>query len=205
MHTLAQFAFFLDPNFGFISNSMIEKCYLILIALVLAPLAVGCSSGQASPSPAGNPSPTLQSVPYPPPQGLPPVNATPIQSPLPLADAPQPSPGKASISGTLYSVSTSRVIPETPFYLTRGIGSDERLLPIVLEGPNPEKGDLSGKTDAMGQFQLNGIPPGNYYLFVWAPYTWVPADNSATDLTPRLLELSANQKEPLGIVYVSWP
>lgn len=145
------------------------------------------------------------SYPYPGFQELPSGDPRPILVQAPI-DAPQPSPGRASISGVLYSYTMSRVLPQTMFYLTRAVGDDNRLIPAWLIGPQPEKGDIRGWTDAYGQFTLNDIPPGNYYLIVWSPYDWIPANNTDNhDLTPRLIVLEENQKKLLGIVYVSWP
>ena len=121
------------------------------------------------------------------------------------SDAPSPPSGQASLTGVLYSYTISSAVPGTIFYLTRAIGDDNRTMSPLLTGPNDEIGDIRGMTDAKGQFSLNGIPPGNYYLVVWAPYNWAPGENSSADHTPRLIELAADQRQPLGTVYVSWP
>ena len=91
------------------------------------------------------------------------------------------------------------------FYLTPAVGPDKRSMPSILIGPEESQGDIRGKTDASGIFTLNGIPSGNYFLIVWSPYNWPEADISATDPTPRLIELKAQQGEPLGAVYAGWP
>ena len=79
-------------------------------------------------------------------------------------------------------------------------------MPVFLIGPEKSAGDIQGETDEGGRFVLNDIPPGNYYLIVWAPpYNWVPAENSSTDPTPRLIQLQAGKGEEMGIVYVAWP
>lgn len=127
------------------------------------------------------------------------------QAPIAPADAPVPVDGKASISGVLYSSRTGAVIPDTMFYLTPAVGPERRSMPSILIGPEESQGDIRGQTDGSGKFALNDITPGNYFLIVWAPYNWPEANNSATDLSPRLTELKANQREPLGIVYVGWP
>jgi hypothetical protein len=91
------------------------------------------------------------------------------------------------------------------FYLTPAIGPEKRAMPPILIGPEESQGDVRGQSDASGKITLNNITPGNYFLIVWAPYNWPEADTSATDPTPRLIELKANQREPLGVVYVGWP
>jgi hypothetical protein len=126
-------------------------------------------------------------------------------TPNPPSDAPEPEPGKASISGTLYSPTQKMVIPGTQFYLTPGWGEDHRDVPPVFVGPQVDKGDISISSDSQGNFSVNNIPPDNYYLVVWAPLTWDVAQISETDTQPLLLEISPDQKYPFGIVYVSWP
>ena len=91
------------------------------------------------------------------------------------------------------------------FYLTPAVGPDKRSMPSILIGPEESRGDIRGQSDEAGTFTLNNIPPGNYFLIVWSPYNWPEADISATDLTPRLIELKAQQRESLGNVYVGWP
>jgi hypothetical protein len=71
--------------------------------------------------------------------------------------------------------------------------------------PDTSQGDIVGKTDANGQFTLNDIPPGNYYMFLWAPYDWRVAEMGEHDQSPRLIELMADQALPLGLIYVTWP
>lgn len=90
------------------------------------------------------------------------------------------------------------------FYLTPAVGEDHRQMPTFLIGPHENAEDVRGYTDSNGQFVLDNVPPGNYYLIVWAPYDWVPAETSRADATPLLLELAPDQKKPLGIVYLGW-
>jgi hypothetical protein len=124
---------------------------------------------------------------------------------IPLKDAPQPEVGKASISGTLYSFTIFRVIPKTFFYLTKATGANNRDLPPAFIGPEQSRGDIIGTSDEKGQFFMTNIPPGNYFLVVSAPLRWSFAVVSDKDFAPLLIELSSNQKQPLGIIYVSWP
>jgi len=124
------------------------------------------------------------------------------QAPL---SAPLPKPGRASISGTLYSYTIRRIVPKTMFYLTSAVGEDNRKFPPILIGPDDEAGDIRGASDATGQFAMDDLPPGNYFLIVWAPYTWIPAETDEFQLEPRLIELKANKPNPLGVVYLSWP
>lgn len=118
-------------------------------------------------------------------------------------DAPEPSESFGSISGTLYSFTTGITLAKTYFYLTPGDGPDKRNMPPLLVGPREE--DIQGITDEKGQFFIKNIPPGTYFLIVEAPYSFSPAVISASNFTPLLLEVKANEKYPLGVVYVSWP
>lgn len=120
-----------------------------------------------------------------------------------VLDPPIPELGKASVSGLLYSFTGKGPIPGTLFYLTpvREIGNP----PNVLVGPHSDQGDVRGVSDSEGRFILNNVPPGNYYLVVWAPYNWILAVESETDATPRLITLKPNQRLSLGIIYLSWP
>jgi hypothetical protein len=126
-------------------------------------------------------------------------------TPNPPLDAPEPEAGKASISGTLYSPIQKMVIPVTQFYLTLGWGEDHSEMPPAFVGPQVDKGDINLMSDSQGNFSVNDIPPGNYYLVVWAPLTWDVAQISDIDTQPLLLELKPDQNRPLGIVYISWP
>jgi hypothetical protein len=72
-------------------------------------------------------------------------------------------------------------------------------------GIQEENKDVSGQSDNQGRIVLNNIPPGRYYLAVWAPYNWILAVESASDSTPRLIVLEPDQRVNLGVIYLSWP
>lgn len=141
----------------------------------------------------------------------------PGQSPLPTPgtgdsvppevpnEVPEPEPGQGAISGVLYTFTGQGPIPGTLFYLTPGRGESNQDVPMVLVGPQEEQGDVSGTSDDKGWIALSDIPPGNYYLVVWAPYNWILASESEVDDTPRLISLEPDQQLNLGVVYVSWP
>jgi hypothetical protein len=123
----------------------------------------------------------------------------------PPSEAPVPADGFAALSGMLYSYIGQRVISGTQFYFTPAVGENRRLVPLIIAGPEANLGDIPGQTDNQGRFSLNQVPPGNYYLVIWAPLNWILAENSQQDPTPRLVELSANQSVPLGLVVAPWP
>lgn len=52
---------------------------------------------------------------------------------------------------------------------------------------------------------LDSIPPGAYYLAVWAPYDWILVTESETDETPRLITLKPDTTEALGKLSLCWP
>jgi len=171
----------------------------LLCLLIAEAVATACSSPSSTNSPLLlSQSPLVQS---PIATQASEVTTFPIEAP---AEAPIPEAGKASISGVLYSFTSDGPIPETVLYLTPARGEAKRP-PSILVGPRKELGDIQGVSDDHGQIFLNNIPPGNYYLAVWAPYDWILAVESTTDITPRLIELEPNQREALGIIYLSWP
>jgi hypothetical protein len=192
-----------------------KRCLTVLIFGILPLVLLGCQGKTELPSPTATsevfhaeayPAPQSevdQTGAYPGPEGK---QTLPTQiTPNPPADAPGPEPGKASVSGTLYSPTSKMVIAGTQFYLTPGWGADHREVPPIFVGPQVDKGDISLISDSQGNFSVNNIPPDNYYLVVWAPLTWDVAQISETDTNLLLLELKADQQFPLGIVYVSWP
>jgi hypothetical protein len=132
------------------------------------------------------------------------VDAAPL-TPMPPSDAPQPEAGMAALSGALFSYTINKIIPGTMFYLTKAQGENHDSMPGFLAGPDPARGDFIKYSDPYGNFQLDNIPPGSYFLIVSAPYNWCPAENSPDDPAPRLIQLRAGDRLALGIVYVSWP
>jgi len=128
-----------------------------------------------------------------------------VLTPLPPSYAPQPEAGLSALSGALYSYTINKIIPETMFYLTKAQGENHNSMPGFLAGPDPSRGDRIEHSDLYGNFQLNDIPPGSYFLIVSAPYNWCPAETAPADPTPRLIQLAAGDRLALGIVYVSWP
>ena len=127
------------------------------------------------------------------------------QEPTFTVDIPVPDDGKAAISGILYSYTIHQVIPGTAFYLSPAVGPDKQDVSPLLVGPQIENGDIPGRSESNGGVQLNNISPGNYYLVVWAPYSWSVAQVSNVDHKPRLLTLQPNQRTFLETIYLSWP
>lgn len=185
------------PSF-FVNNlneqevEMRSKVCCLILCLLLSLLLTACGSVV---TPPGSPLTSSQS---------PIATQSPETDLLSLIpDPPVPEPGKASISGLLYSISGKGPIPGTLYYLTPSKEPDTP--PNILVGPRDKGGDVRGTSDDQGRVVLNNIPPGSYYLVVWAPYNWVLAVESDIDMTPRVITLQANQQVNLGVVYLPWP
>ena len=183
----------------------------LLCIFAVGGLAAGCLS--STPSPTESPLPFISPVQTQPsritvsPTKVATMKAAteaPISVKVPV-EAPVPEEGKASVTGVLYTFSGHGPIPKTVFYLTPAVGKEKRNPPSIFVGPRKEHGDIQGMSDAQGRIFLNNIPPGNYYLAVWAPYNWILAVESESDPTPRLIVLEPNQRANLGIIYLSWP
>jgi hypothetical protein len=125
-----------------------------------------------------------------------------LESPL---EIPAPQAGKAAVSGVLHSIAGKGPIPETLFYITPGVGETGQDLPVVFDGPHDEKGDIKGTSDGKGWIALDNVPPGSYFLVVWAPYSWNVATESEDGLTPLLITVEADQRVGLERIYVPWP
>jgi hypothetical protein len=91
------------------------------------------------------------------------------------------------------------------FFLIRAVGEDNRQVPPVIFGPQTDKGDVQAQTNEKGQFVLDDVAPGNYYMVVWSPSGWVLGVGASSDVQPLLLELKPNQRTSLDIVYLAWP
>lgn len=117
----------------------------------------------------------------------------------------KPSDGKASISGMIYSFTSKMMLPETKIFLTKALGV-ENSPPPVLMSPDESIGDIIGWTQMDGQFQINDIPPGKYYLIVWGPdVSSIVVNLSSENYSPLLFTLLPNGQYNLGVLNVSWP
>lgn len=158
------------------------------------------------PVPAGYPAPAAASNTQD--QGYPGASLPVTQLPTtaePPTSAPQPNAGQASLAGALFSIRINRALPGTMLYITRGVGPDHRAVPGLITGPEAASGDLSVTTDAKGQFAINNIAPGTYYMFVSAPLAWVPGQLVADNYDPQPIELKADERRLLGVIYAAWP
>lgn len=119
--------------------------------------------------------------------------------------APTPEAGAASIGGLLYGYGDEAIIG-TVFYLTPAVKDGDRYLaPTIYVGPKAENGDVSSQTEITGQFSVANIPPGVYYLAVWAPYDWILAFPDQNAQSPLQISLEAGDQLDLGALFVPWP
>ena len=138
------------------------------------------------------------------------VTESPI-SPLPPPDVttdvlplPEPESGKAAVSGEIFSYTGNGPVPGTSLYLY-ALRDGAAEAPAVLGSARPEQGDVSGKTDEQGRFTLNNVSPGDYYLAIWAPLTWLVIPQSRSDETPRVISVKADERVDLGRLELAWP
>ncbi|MCB9140782.1 MAG: hypothetical protein H6646_00775 [Anaerolineales bacterium] len=119
--------------------------------------------------------------------------------------APTPEAGAASIGGVLYGYGDQAIVG-TVFYLTPAVqDGDKFLAPTIYVGPKEENGDVSSQTEITGQFSVANIPPGVYYLAVWAPYDWILAFPDQNAQSPLQITVEAGDQLDLGALFVPWP
>lgn len=193
----------------------LKVSYRIITIILFIVLIIGCApvTSNTIESPAVNVQQTFQVPGYPAPELLtaqqqPYPGATQVNvqlPPDPPLSAPEPEPGKASVSGAIYSFTTKIRVAGTYAYLTPALGPQKDQMPGVLIGPQTEKGDFAFHTDDRGNFELNNVPPGRYFIIVWAPMTWNEVQVSETNIKAFLVDLPADQKTVLGKLYIAWP
>ena len=119
--------------------------------------------------------------------------------------AAAPEAGTASLAGVLYGYG-DQVIPGTVYYLTPAVkDGDNFLAPTIYVGPKEENGDISSSTEMSGQFSMTNVPPGVYYLAVWAPYDWILAFPDQSAQSPLQIKVEAGDQRDLGALFVPWP
>lgn len=157
--------------------------YRLLHVVALSALAAGCISNA-------------------PPATL---TGTPLISPVsPATNSTQLSPlvpetGLASLSGVIRMSSTGAAIPNTLVYLipAREDGSP----PILLT----EQDGISAETDARGRVIFSSVPPGTYFIAVWAPYSRAFVVESPNSNALLKITLKPNEVLELGDLYAPWP
>jgi hypothetical protein len=127
-----------------------------------------------------------------------------FRTPEPPKNVPAPADGQSVVSGVLYSMNASMLVPGTLLYLTPATGPEKRSVPPIISGPDDANGDIRGMSNEKAQFVLVDVPPGNYYLVVSSGMNWSLAQSADTQ-QPQLIQLAADNAVDLGIVYLSWP
>lgn len=120
------------------------------------------------------------------------------------AELPAPAPGTATVAGQIYTSTGNGPIPGTFFYLYR-LAPGETGLSAVIGSARADRGDVSGQTDGEGRFTLTNVAPGDYYLAVWAPLSWLFVPGPRGEAEPRLFTVKADEVLDLGRLELSWP
>ncbi|KPL83398.1 hypothetical protein SE15_06885 [Thermanaerothrix daxensis] len=187
-----------------------KKEFRVLLALLILLFFNSCNSVS---SPVTTSVPTEVLGDYPVPEKLGNLTTYPVPgnasittetvSPALSGTAPDPLPGKGSISGVLVSFTSHMVLKDTLFYLKPITGGD---FPRIFVGPEPEKGDIVSRSDEEGRFSINNLPPGNYILVVEAYYDWLVALQSPeVNSPPLIINVQEGKKQSLGVVNVGGP
>lgn len=138
------------------------------------------------------------------PPSISPQPATKESSPQPTV-TPSLAPGLGCLTGRALTIGTGAGIPGTTFYLAPALGDDKPHPPVMYAGPDPDQGHVPGRTGPQGEIDLRDVPPGRYYLAMWAPYDWVLAVVAREDETPLLITIDADICLELGEVWFPWP
>ena len=119
---------------------------------------------------------------------------------------PDPIDGHGALGGVVYSFGNNRAVYGTNFYLTPAEEVDgEFVPPEIYFGPKEENGDIIGQTNELGQFQLDNVPPGNYYFMLWTVYNWLSTFDAEESAEPILIEIKDGDQVDLGVIYANWP
>lgn len=105
----------------------------------------------------------------------------------------------STLTGQLF-LKNQIALSRTLVYITPGRGETQSP-PIILFGPDLEKGDFATLTDDNAYFSINNINPGIYFLIVSSTNNWTYVEN---DGQPLKLILKPNEILDLGNVYVEF-
>jgi hypothetical protein len=177
---------------------MLKPTMMMTGAVIGMAVLAACGAPTPTPEPFISPLPVLQTETLAP---------QPFESPLDPTAAPVSDAARATLSGALVNRMDENPIPGTAFYLTAAKPEAETQgeFVLMLSGPDTEAGDVAGQTDAQGAFRLTNVPPGNYYLVVWAPYNWIPVPESSADERPRVFVVAEGETVDLGRLALPWP
>lgn len=110
--------------------------------------------------------------------------------------------GLSTVHGRIFLKNNSNLpLKNTLLYLTPGKGENQSP-PIILIGPEPEKGDYAILSDDNAYFSFKNVAPGTYYLVVSSTnsYSLVEVENE-----PVKIVVLADQVINLDKQFVSLP
>lgn len=118
---------------------------------------------------------------------------------LKVSDPPIPDSTMGSISGILLNGIQSTLMGNTDIYLTKGIGDNNGIIPPVLVGSLPSRGDVAGRTQSDGTFNFVDVPPGNYFLIVSMDLS--PVVSSVKEDIALKIVVEKGKSTNLGVVF----
>jgi hypothetical protein len=122
------------------------------------------------------------------------------ESPMITITPPIPSVDGGAVYGTLVSVSNSLPLSAVNLFAAEKVYiGDTRDYVIAIQ----EKSSPQGETNAIGQFVIEKIPPGEYLLMLITPggtYSGLDKNNEEIHL-----KIEPNSVIDLGIVSINWP
>lgn len=182
------------------------KIYLVVLNIILVVIMVSCSAQSDTMSETqttlSSDDANQQSV------ETPVTEVVPVQSPVSVVATPEvvsSGPGLAMFKGRLIVKVSQKPLPKTAFYLAPATGEGKNEVPPAFSGSQQDT--IQGFTDDNGNFVIGNIPPGNYYVFIWAPLNWIlltKADQTENGM-PYLLVFQADQELNIGEQFVNWP
>jgi hypothetical protein len=113
-----------------------------------------------------------------------------------------PEAGLSTLTGKI-SLRNGLILKNTTIYVTPGKGDKHDLPPKILIGPEVIKGDFASHTNQLGEFAINNITPGSYFLVASSTNSWwIIEDN---DQKPINIVLEPNKILDIGEVVVYLP
>jgi len=170
-----------------------------ILIFILVVLTAACSSVPTTSNPVQNTA-TIKAT-----TTLPVVISpiSPIESPEQVI--PTPNPGTANVQGIITIKRVLKPLVGTALYLAPGVGKDRSEVPSGFAGKQVDT--IQAFTDKQGGFLFENVPPGNYYIFIWAPLRWVlvTEQTEGENPSPYLLVVNSDARYNLGQLLVDWP
>jgi hypothetical protein len=120
---------------------------------------------------------------------------------IPTRTIPVPKKETGVVTGVLHSIPLGSAPPKVAIYL----GEYMYLTP----GPDymltiRQMGSSNATTDENGHFVIDNVPPGDYPLIAWTPFTSyvITAENGDKEL---IVHVEAGEVMDLGLIEINWP